>query len=305
MDEPRLARLILILLLAGCGARPTHPVEDALYTDLRIIVVTEERIDWIIDESEFQQITPRVMESVCQTPPPQRAGLRRWLDQAIQAEGGNAEQVWRSNGKDLGEVSDLLELERIRGALTHAEARLEDCPFWLEPDPNFTGVQSSRARFTILAESMGGMQLVLDDELFLGAAANGRLIPLFGLTHHTNFGVGLEGGAASTFPRDKDGVRSVKAVFTLGVPLLFRVSNGPWRFDTEVAGTLRIPDSDTGQTQPGVRLSQAIGTTTVRIAGFMPYVMLWAGYEYIPDYNGNRGFSVIRAGPRVGVDWDP
>jgi hypothetical protein len=56
-------------LTTGCGARPTHPVEAALYDDLRVIVITEQRTDWTIDDVEYRQIAGRVLQSVCQTPP--------------------------------------------------------------------------------------------------------------------------------------------------------------------------------------------------------------------------------------------
>lgn len=302
---PLALRWIVALMLVGCGARPVNPVEAALYTDLRVIVVTEQRIDWLVDRIEFAQIEPRVLESVCQVSSARRRALRGWLDARLLAEGGSARAVWLGANRDLAAAKPILELERIRGALTHAESHIQDCPFWLTADPKFAGVQSSSARFTLLAESMGGAQLVFADEVRIGGAATARIIPTYGVTSNLSVGLGLEGGGASTFPRDESGQRSVKAVFTMGLPLLFRVSNGPWRFDSELAGTVRVPDGDTDALQPGVRASQAIGTTTVRVAGFMPYFMLWAGYEYLPDYNGQPGFTVLRVGPRFGVDWDP
>ena len=55
----------------------------------------------------------------------------------------------------------------------------------------------------------------------------------------------------------------------------------------------------------GLRVAQAAGVTTPRIAGVMPYVMLWVGHEWLPGTDTEDGVQIMRLGTRVGVNWDP
>ena len=56
---------------------------------------------------------------------------------------------------------------------------------------------------------------------------------------------------------------------------------------------------------PGVRASLGVGLTTMRASAFMPYVVLWLGYEYHPTIPNSPEDHSLHIGTRVGVDWDP
>ena len=182
----------------------------------------------------------------------------------------------------------------------HAAA---DCPFWLEPDTGFSGVHAATGRFVLMAESMGSAQLVLRSEDFnLGGHGLLRILPAVGLSDRFTIASGIEAGGSSTFPRDGD-TRSLAAAWVGGLPLLFRVVDGTWRYDTDIAATFRAPDADLDRARWGGRISQGIGVAALRIAGLQPYVVAWAGYEYLPGGGGD--LHIVRVGSRVGVDWDP
>lgn len=312
---PRLAGLLAMLfLLVGCGAghlaqvRPPAGAQRALYDDLEAIVVTEARGDWVADRIEFEQIGPRLLQSGCATPPGDRQALRGWLQTEIGRLGGPASALYAKNGNDFDKIEDIVELERVRGSLdwieTHAAA---DCPFWLVPTADFSGVQSSQGRFVLLLESMGGFQVVHGegDELRFGGGGGGRLLPGFGIGERLTLVGGVELGGTTTFPADDDGNRSVKPAWAAAVPVMLRVRAGTWRFDTEAALVARAPITDPSDQRLGARLAQAVGIAGLRVSGVMPYVMIWAGCEWLPPVGGEDGLQIIRFGTRVGIDWDP
>ncbi len=274
---------------------------------MRAIVETRARVDWVVDRHEIAAVASTLMQSACRVPPEARDGLRRWLDDRIEALGGSARGVYEQSGGDLEAAEELLTLERVRDAAAYADRHAHvDCPFWLEPDPGFAGVQASARRFVLMAESMGSLQVLVDDgEAFVGGTGVGRILPGWGVDDRLTLALGAELGVASTFPKGDDGGRSVKPVLAGGVPLLFRVHDETLRYDTEVAFVARAPEDALSDPRFGVRLAHGIGVATLRIAGVMPYAVLWAGYTWFPPADGLGAQHVVRFGTRVGVDWDP
>lgn len=300
------ALVALALFAAACGARPEGPAADALYQDLRAIVATRQRVDWVVDRLEVEEAASDVLLSVCQTPPPARGELRAWLDRRIAAEGGPASAQYARNGGDLDALDELLTLERVRLALDYGERRAAaDCPFWLRPDPGFAGVQSDANRFVLLVESMGGAQVVIEDgDATLGGVGAGRLLPAYGLGQRVTLGVGVELGVASTFPRDGGG-RRLKPVATAAAPILLRVREETLRFDTEVALTARAGRGELSDPRPGGRVTQGVAIAGLRLAGAQPYGGLWLGYEWLPGDTHHRPLHRVLVGTRFGLDWDP
>lgn len=298
------SRLLFPLLLCGCATLPDHPVERALYSDLDTLVSTRQRIGWVADRLEVESLASAAMRSACSVAPARRRALRAWLDGRVAAEGGSAEAVWRAAGEDLRAARRVMTLERVRALLDYTDERAEaDCPFWLPPDTGFSGVHAATGRFVLMAESMGSAQLVLSaDDFNFGGHGLLRVLPAVGLGDRFTVAAGFEGGGSSTFPRD-GGTRSLAAAWVGGMPVLLRVVDGTWRYDTDLAATFRAPDADFGAARWGGRVSQGIGVAALRIAGVQPYIMAWVGYELLPGGGGD--LHVVRAGSRVGVDWDP
>lgn len=295
-----------VALCAGCVRLPQAPAERALYLDLRSVVETRARIDWVVDEHEIRQVSPAIMTSACQATPEARLALAGWLRGRLAEEGGSARAIWEAAEGDLGPAKEALLIERIAAALTYAEEHRGDCPFWLTPDADFTGVQANTDRLVFIAESMGSGQLVIQDGDFaVGGTGLGRLIPAYGISDRLTIGLGLEAGVASTFPRTENGARSVKAVATAGIPLLIRVLDGTFRYDLDLAAVTRATRNEYEGLRYGGRVGVGFGVATLRIAGVMPYAMIWAGYEYLAPGAGEPETHIMRAGSRVGVNWDP
>lgn len=300
------AALALAGLCAGCVTLPQAPAERALYFDLRSVVDTETRIDWVIDAREIEEASSAIMTSACQATEDTRLSLSGWLSTRLADEGGSARQVYEASGGDLSEAREALVLERVSAALRYADDHYSECPFWLKPDPDFRGVQSNTDRFVIFAESMGSGQMIIQDgETALGGSGLGRLIPAWGISDRVTLGIGAELGVASTFPRTENGARSLKAVAAGGIPVLLRVLDGTFRYDVDVAGVAQATRNEYEGVRYGGRVGVGFGLATLRIASAMPYAMIWAGYEYLAPGAGESESHIIRAGSRVGINWDP
>jgi hypothetical protein len=246
------------------------------------------------------------MRSVCQVPPERRRALERWLDGRIAALGGSAELVYKSHGHDLSAASRILELERVRALLRFADGHAtQDCPFWLEPDPEFRGVQSDADRLVVFAETLGYGSLFIErNDAAIGGGGGGRLLFGSGFGTAWTLAVGGEIGGSGAFRRNDKGTRDIETTFSAAVPVLLRYARYSRLFDVEVAPVVRI-NPDTDVFPPGVRTSVAVGFSTMRSAAFMPYALLWLAYEYHPADNQGPSDHSLHIGTRVGVDWDP
>ena len=109
-------------------------------------------------------------------------------------------------------------------------------------------------------------------------------------------------GASGTLPKTDEGARTFQAVAASAVPVLFRISDVSRHIDIELAYLTLWPD---GERKHGVRLGLGYGLSTPRVAGFMPYALLWVGYELFPAQDGAPTEHGFILGTRVGVDWDP
>ncbi|MEZ4444710.1 MAG: hypothetical protein R3B72_36885 [Polyangiaceae bacterium] len=296
----------LLVALAGCATLPQDPVERALYGDLRHIVDTEERLGWLIDDYEIAEATPSALQSVCQVAVEQRMGLLDWLDARIAEEGGSAEQVYEAAGKDLSAAEELLTLERIQALLERADAEAGDkCPFFLEPDPDFRGMQADAERFVLLAESGGGFGIVLQGrDLLLGGGGGLRVMPGYGFSDRFGAFVGIElGGNGAISPTEDDGAQRFLARPSGAVPLLLRFYDNTWIYDVELAAIAEYYDSTV--TLPGFRISGGVGIGAVRIGSFMPFAVGTLAYEIMPPFRDLPLTHTFKLGTRVGLNIDP
>lgn len=303
-----LGALVLGTLSGGCATLPDDPVQRALYTDVRYIVDTRERIGWLIDSSEYEGAAPSVLMSVCRSEEEKRIQLLDWLDKRIEEEGGPAEVAYEKNDREMdSHIEELLTLERIRGAIEYAEGRAaEDCPFFISPDPEFDGVQSDTHRFLILGESMGGLMLIFRDGVKLGGGGSLRLLPGYGFTDRLTIVTGIElGGSGLISGVGTDQEQQLEARPTGAIPLIVRLHDDTWLFDFETAalfqyyhGKVTVP--------PGLRAGFGGGIGSVRIGSFMPYVLGFVAYELMPSFEDLLPTAHgIRIGTRVGVNFDP
>ena len=296
---------LLLGALAGCATLPQSRPQRALYSDVRQVVETRERIGWLIDRHEIESATPSVLQSVCQVREEDRFELLEWLERRIDEEGGPAELAYEEVDEDLGEIEELLTLERMRDTLAHADATAaRDCPFYLKPDADFSGVQTDTDRFIVVAESFGGLSIIIQDEsVLLGGGGALRIIPAYGLGDRVTVGLGFEmGGIGGVSQGESEQVVTARPAG--GVPFLFRVHDDTWLYDLELSAITQYADGDV-RFPPGIRVAPAVGISSVRITGIMPVALGMVAYEYLPPFKDLPASHAIRFGTRVGVDFDP
>ncbi len=308
MVAPReLCSGVMLALVAGCATLPKEPAQRALYADIRQIVDTEQRIGWLVDSYEIQEHASMAFQSVCQVEEETRLGLLDWFDRRIEAEGGPAEEAYERAGRDLGAIDELLTLERMRLLLEHTDERAdEQCAFWWEPDSEFAGVQTDTARFVILAESIGGLlMLVTTSGVAFGGGGGFRLLPGYGITDRLTLAAGIELGGTGTlaFDADEEGNQSFTARPYGAVPILLRLHDDTWVYDFEVAALAQYSNKQVSP--PGFRVAFGIGIGSTRIAGLMPIGVGILGYELMPAFADLPMTHTIRVGTRVGLNYDP
>ncbi|MGM0556920.1 MAG: hypothetical protein ACQEVA_11125 [Myxococcota bacterium] len=302
----RLATICMLLSLAfaaGCSPLPKNGTERALYQDLRQVVETRERAEWLIEYAEIERATPMALHSVCQVPVERATQLEGWITRQIELEGGPAEDQFE-DGVPLRKLREELSLERTRALLLAAQQKRDRCPFYLEPEENFTGIHRPASRFVILGESVGAASLSLrGGSAFTGAGGAGRLLPAWGINHRLLVGVGVEvGGAAGFQPLSGGDSEPLETRVQAAVPLLFRFTDISNIADLEFAA-VGITSPTDPEPEIGFRASIGGGVTTAKINKLLPYFVLMVGYQHFPWTDPVT--HVVQAGTRFGFAFDP
>ena len=295
--------------LGGCASLPGPTPERALYVDTRNIIESGERLDWVVDARAIDDALPEILKSACQVEPAARQHTLDFIDaqRTIESQklgGGSAETIYQRGNHDLGDLSHLLTLERSHRLLAEAIAAApSQCPFWLEADPDFTGIHGVEGFSLILESNGGGGLIVRGKDVALGGGGAGRVLPAYGFSTTMQLATGLEIGAIAAFPENDEGNRELEAQLTAHVPVLLRMYDGLTIYDFEAAPAFRYLDSTIQS--PGFRVSAGIGLATLRGGNFMPHAVLWIGYEYQPARLSFDAEHSIRFGTRVGLNWLP
>ncbi len=273
------------------------------YLDLSSIVTAQERVDWVIDQHALQEITPKLAEVYCQLNDATLLLLEKKVKAQLEQQSAQsyykAQKRRKAHFKSNRKFKELLHQQRIQQALQHIKKYKDKCPFWLDKTDSFLGIHRDAGRFQLMAETMGGLQLQKSKKnLFLGGAAQGRLIGVYGFTPTWGLGLGLEAGGASTFPKDEQGRRSLKAQWAAGVPFIVR---GWWdnlRVDVELTPVARFDDQTMSQGRYGGRIALSFGVSPLRVFGVLPHIMAWIGGEHFFDQDSTW---VLRGGTRIGI----
>ena len=291
----------LLFGMVGCVTLPAERGARGLYHDLRKTVEIREADDWVVDSMEIDTAARAAMHSVCSAPVEAREDLRLWLATQIELEGGSSEARFDDEGLSR-DVKELRRLERVLSLLERTERHAHECPYWIEQDEDFAGLESDEGRLVFLLETRGGPALLFSDgDVAIGGGGGGALIPAYGVSRRFTLGVGFEAGADGLLPETDTGSRSFEAVASIGVPVLFRLTNISRVVDIEVEWRRRYGD----ETRDGFRVAIGYGLTTPRVSAFMPYGLIWVGYGMFPPAHGLPTEHSIWLGTRVGFDWDP
>jgi len=305
MPEHRALLCALAAWMVGCASLPTDRAERNLYLDLRKAVELSEDTDWIVDAVELDANAEDALHSVCQVPPDRRANLSAWLGGQIMAAGGAARSQFESTGS-LDGAGEALTLERVRALLDYADARAaNDCPFWLPPIADFDGVQGPDGQPLILLESIGGGRAILEGEdIALGGGGGGRILVGYAFDRRYTLVSGVELGGAGSFVENDTGGQTIETLFTGAMPLMLRMNDDAIIYDVELAVVTPLLSGGAG-IDPSARATFGVGLGTMRRATFMPYLVMWVGYEVTPPRGDADTSHMLLLGSRVGVDWVP
>lgn len=289
--------LAAVSLATGCASLPEDPGARGLYRDLRKSVEFRESDDWVVDDLEVDDALSGVMRSVCMAPPEAREDLDLWLAARIEERGGASEAQYA--GEMTGDLKETRRLERVRSLLAAAEDAASRCPYWLEAEEDFAGLEGDEGRFVVWLESRGGAALLLSGgDRGIGGGGGGRLLVGHGIGARLTLTLGAELAADGELPEEGGGRRSFRAVLAAAAPLVLRVTNHDRVLDLELAYTARFADP----TRHGFRAGIGYGLTTPRVSRFMPYFVIWAGYQMMPATTADPTEHAIWLGTRVGFD---
>jgi hypothetical protein len=294
----------LALSLVARGVAAASYAAESLMADVERIVDAQESAGWFVDADAVLEMRTPLLESVCRVPD----SARRESLASFEAESraaGDARSLYEADGR---EVTSLVErarfLERkvlaLRTAVTWAD---QECPFWVRADPEFSGRQSDRDRFTLSFESGGNAQVRRTEGAFtIGAGGVGRLLGARGFGGHWSLLAGLEfGGGAMLRPR----VQPTEFVVNYfpAIPVMLRLHDVAWHYDLEAA-PVALFQADNGAVSFGARLGFGVGFATLRTRG----VIGWAGAVIMGEHyfaqSSRPSAQFLRGGVRVGVVWD-
>lgn len=299
------------LASAAAAAEPPPPLplpgesaEAALVADLEKMVESQASLGWTIDRYELEELMPTALLSVCSAPEPTRDAVLTHLAARVEALGGPVEEAFRERGGDLGAVSELLFTSRVHALLSEAMLRAGDeCPFWLRPSPSFHGLQTDAYRFTLNVE--GGGLLVLHhagDKVTFGGGGAGRLMLGRGLSARWTVLAGAELGGHAQFEQTETETHFPISL-VVAAPLVLRRHDRTWHYDLEVAGLGYFTQTDL-RVSPGLRGGVLLGISALRVRSIMPWFGVGAAFEYVFPTSFRGPLWSIRAGARVGFDWD-
>lgn len=302
--------MALALALAwGCAPfLPSQPAERALIRDVGRVVDVRQKVGWVVDEDEITAVLPDVLRSACRVDEATRAAGLRWLELEIARRGGPPEAAWRREGKRLDRIEELLFFSRSRLVLARADAWVREgkCPFWLEPDPKFDGIQVTGRRWIAGAEAGG--RLIVGSESGVagfGAGGGGRLLGGYGLDERHSLFLALEGGGGARFTSVPVGERATIPDFLaiFAVPAVGRRTFGHSGFVEAELGFMAYFNQVAARIEPGFRAGVGVGGLYLRLKrGLIPRFTFGVTVDHAPGWGSGSVITQVSAGLRAGFD---
>lgn len=304
MSWLRVSWLLVAVWLSPALAR-AQDVEGArsLLSDIARIVASQEVEEWFSDREAVRGIEVHALASVCRATPEARAwalaGLRKH-----HAEVGDAQKLFEQDGHVSNRVETALTTHRQLLLLEAALARAAECPFWIEPEPGFAGLQSDRKRLTISIESGGNVQFrrTLSHWTF-GGGGGGRLLFGYGLDGRSSVLFGPEFGGGAMLRPGTNASQFVINYFP-AVPVLLRKRHLTFHYDVEIA-PVALFQADNTRVSYGARFGGSFAFTALRRRNVLPWAGLAVAYEYYFEGGGRAPTHFFRGGLRFGLPWDP
>lgn len=310
MSVPRVAAAAILsfLTLTACSSfralpAPKDPVTASLFRDLEREVTIAAAAGWGVDRVEVENLLEPALDSACRVTALDRRVLLETLAERISAAGGPVAAAWRARGKELDEVADLLVLSRMRQLLARAdEVAVQDCPFWLEPEPRFAGRQISHGRWQLTAGG-GGKGIAMyqggDTDLLFGGA--GRI--LIGRADQRGRALYLGGelGVSASFPKNDQGERTKLVVAAdLVVPAVLRLTGVNSYLELEAGWLGRATEDDFGDVDHGVHAGVSVGGRALRTRFFFPGAAFGISLERV--FLDGADATMLKLGVRIALD---
>ncbi len=197
----------LAALVWSGSAQALREDTRGLLADVERIVSVEQSLGWFVDRRAYEEVLPATLQSVCRADPAARIEARTELERRAR-ELGDSRALFARAGRELdGDTKEALFVERQLGALNHAMDRASvDCPFYVEPEPDFIGRQTDRNRFTLSLETGGMLQLRrTEGDWTFGGGGTARLLPGWGFGGAVTLLAGAEFGGGAMIRLVEDG----------------------------------------------------------------------------------------------------
>lgn len=302
----RSVAVMLATAVLAPHARAADPSPSAvgLIGDTERIVATEQSAGWFIDEEAYRNVVPTLLESVCRTPLDARREALTVLTNRARAKGDPMLAYARAGRELTDEVEDALTAERQRRALEIAvRDAAKHCPFWAEPDADFSGRQTDRGRTSLSLETGGLIQVRrTEDTWTFGGGGAARLLVGRGFGD-VSLLLGPEFGGGAMIKPKVEPTEFVINYFP-AFPFVLRFNDIGWHYDAEVA-PVGLFQADDGGLSYGVRFGSGVGVRALRTRGLLPWAGIALAYEHYFESGGRPAADFIRGGLRVGFVWAP
>ncbi|MDQ3367675.1 MAG: hypothetical protein M3680_19815 [Myxococcota bacterium] len=295
-----------LIVITACTQRPApqDPTTRALYRDLERQVTVTAATGWGTDRREIEGMLESTLDSVCRVDPLARRELRAYLDAELRRLGGPVEAAWRSRGKQLSKVADLLVVTRMSLLLAQAEQASAECPFWIEPEEPFRGRQISERRWQLSFGGGGkGIVVTQGDQTDFKFGGAGRLLFGRALAGGHALYVGLEVGGSAGFPKNELGERTALEIGGDFVsPLVYRRTLTNAYVEVEAGWLGHSTEADWTDLDHGVHLGVAFGARALRTRFLFPGAALGMSWER--TFLDGADVTTFKIGARVAFDLD-
>src|SRR5690606_22124788 len=177
----------------------------------------------------------------CRTPLAAREQALRVLADAADVD---PQQLYARTLELTAEVEAALTARRSWVALKRTLARGDECPFFVDVDPQFAGRQTERNKWTIHREGGGVAEgLRVGDRYILGGGGTGRLLLGRGFEDSFSLLVGGEVGGGAELNRPSDS-EQFTLKYTAAAPIVARFHDVAWLYDVEVAPVALLEADD-------------------------------------------------------------
>ena len=278
---------------------------DALLEDTKVLVHAAETFGWFLDAEEYREIYPVLLESTCRVSEEARALAVRRLTSLKSQRGDPAKLFEQASREWTDEATKAVKIHRQLHALKQAVVGAEkSCPFWIDAETPFLGLQSPSRKFTLSLETGGLLQFRrTEGDFTFGGGGAARVLPGYGIGESLSVLAGIEFGGGAMLRTDTSDTQFVLNYFP-AIPMVLRFRSTSWHIDSEIAGVGLFQANDPSLSY-GVRVGGGFGLSVPRARGLLPWAGVVLAVEHFVPSGGRPSAQFLRGGIRLGFRWPP